>query len=173
MHVWYAPAAILCGLNGCACTPNEADQPPLKAWVETLAVRPPISPSTLLLPQPKSRPLLSSATVKYPPRGPAPIGPTPRRRCYFSRRQETSQTARVLKAASRGVYLDFRTWSRLCPRLVSHDGLLVPQLKWDLAADILKTKYHRVIGVEPMIVSAGLRKCIRGSHFDRPLLGLL
>jgi hypothetical protein len=37
------------------------------------------------------------------------------------------------------------------PSYSMHDGLLVPQLKWDLATDILKTEYHRVIGVEPMI----------------------
>jgi hypothetical protein len=37
------------------------------------------------------------------------------------------------------------------PSYSMHDGLLIPQLKWDLATDILKTEYHRVIGVEPMI----------------------
>jgi hypothetical protein len=37
------------------------------------------------------------------------------------------------------------------PSYSMHDGLLVPRRNWDLATDILKTEYHRVIGVEPMI----------------------
>jgi hypothetical protein len=37
------------------------------------------------------------------------------------------------------------------PSLSMHDGLIVPRSKWELAHDILKREFRRVVGVEPML----------------------
>jgi hypothetical protein len=37
------------------------------------------------------------------------------------------------------------------PSLSMHDGLIVPGWRWELAKDILRREYRRVVGVEPML----------------------